>query len=159
MVKESTKFLSVSTLATLVPPGIWFSVLVPETVIHSSIHHPSIIHPPMHTCIHPLTFYSFIYSFFQCSFHPSIHSFFFLMWLILKVFIEFVTILLLFWFWSWGMWCLSSLTRDWTHTPCIGRWNLNHWTTREVPFCPLLHYLSRPYSLQHAEGTNIKKRF
>ena len=156
MVKESTKFLSVSTLATLVPPGIWFSVLVPETVIHSSIHHPSIIHPPMHTCSDIL----FIHLFFLPMFLPSFHPFFFfLMWLILKVFIEFVTILLLFWFWSWGMWCLSSLTRDWTHTPCIGRWNLNHWTTREVPFCPLLHYLSRPYSLQHAEGTNIKKRF
>ena len=27
---------------------------------------------------------------------------------------------------------LSSLTRDWTHTPCIGRQSLNHWTTREV---------------------------
>ena len=77
MVKESTKFLSVSTLASLVPPGSWFSVLVPETVIHSSTHHPSIIHPAMHACIHHLTFYSFIYSFFQCSFHPSIHSFFF----------------------------------------------------------------------------------
>ena len=28
---------------------------------------------------------------------------------------------------------LSSLTRGWTHIPCIGRWILNHWTTREVP--------------------------
>ena len=25
------------------------------------------------------------------------------------------------------------LTRDQTHTPCIGRRRLNHWTTREVP--------------------------
>ena len=31
------------------------------------------------------------------------------------------------------MWDLSSLTRDRTHTPCIGRRSLNHWTTREVP--------------------------
>jgi len=77
MVKESTKFLSVSTVASLVPPGSWFSGLVPETVIHSSTHHPSIIRPAMHACIHHLTFYSFIYSFFQCSFRPSIHSFFF----------------------------------------------------------------------------------
>ena len=30
------------------------------------------------------------------------------------------------------MWDLSSLTRDRTHTPCIGRQSLNHWTTREV---------------------------
>ena len=59
-----------------------------------------------------------------------------LMWTINTVFIEFVTILLLFFalvFWPRGMWDLSSPTRDWTHTPCIGRWSLNHWTVREVP--------------------------
>ena len=27
----------------------------------------------------------------------------------------------------------SSRTRDQTRVPCIGRWILNHWTTREVP--------------------------
>ena len=32
-----------------------------------------------------------------------------------------------------GMWDLSSLTRDQTFIPCVGRWSLNHWTTREVP--------------------------
>ena len=32
-----------------------------------------------------------------------------------------------------GMWDLSSLTRDWTHIPCIAKWILNHWTTRKVP--------------------------
>ena len=64
----------------------------------------------------------------------------FLMWtfvlFFLKVFIEFVTLLFLFYvlvFWSQGMWDLSSLTRDQTCTPCIGRRSLNHWTTREVP--------------------------
>ena len=60
----------------------------------------------------------------------------FLVWTNFKVFIEFVTILLLFYvfvFWPWGMWDLSSPTRDWTHTPCIGRQSLNHWTAREVP--------------------------
>ena len=31
------------------------------------------------------------------------------------------------------MWNLSSPSRDWTHTPCIGTWNLYHWTAREVP--------------------------
>ena len=31
------------------------------------------------------------------------------------------------------MWGLSSLTRDQTRVPCITRWILNHWTTREVP--------------------------
>ena len=32
-----------------------------------------------------------------------------------------------------GTWDLSSLTEDWTHILCIGRWILNHWTTREGP--------------------------
>ena len=36
-------------------------------------------------------------------------------------------------FWLQGTWDLSSLTRDWTRTPCIGRWSLNHWFAREVP--------------------------
>ena len=31
------------------------------------------------------------------------------------------------------MWDLSSPTRDWTCVPCIARWILNHWATREVP--------------------------
>ena len=49
------------------------------------------------------------------------------MWTIFKVFIEFVTILLLFYvlfFWPGGMWDLSSLTRDQTLTPCIERQSL-----------------------------------
>ena len=62
----------------------------------------------------------------------------FLMWTIFKVFIESVTILLLFYvlfFWPRDMWDPSSPTRDWTCTPCIGKRSLNHWTAREVPIC------------------------
>ena len=33
----------------------------------------------------------------------------------------------------WGTWDLSSLTKEWTRVPCIGRWILNHWTTRKIP--------------------------
>ena len=59
------------------------------------------------------------------------------MWTLFNIFIEFVTILLLFFyvlvFWPRGMWDLSSPTRDRTHTRCIGRWSPNHWTAREVP--------------------------
>ena len=44
----------------------------------------------------------------------------------------------------WGMWYLSSPTRDWTHNPCSGRWSLNHWTTREIwgrnLFTPAVYY-------------------
>ena len=31
-----------------------------------------------------------------------------------------------------SMWDLSSLTRDQTHVPCIGRYILDHWLSREV---------------------------
>ena len=53
-----------------------------------------------------------------------------------SLFIEFVTLLFLFYvlvFWPWGMWDLSSPTRDQTCIPCIGRQSLNLWTAREVP--------------------------
>ena len=42
---------------------------------------------------------------------------------------------------SQGMWNLSCPTRDWTHTSCLGRQSLNHWTTREAP---LLFYFEWP---------------
>ena len=54
----------------------------------------------------------------------------------LKVFLEFVTILFLFYvlvFWLRVMWDLSFPTRDWTFTPCTGRQSLNYLTAREVP--------------------------
>ena len=60
----------------------------------------------------------------------------FWIWIIFKVFIESLTILLLFYvlfFWPRGMWGLSSATRNQTHTSCTGRLSLNHWITREVP--------------------------
>ena len=31
-----------------------------------------------------------------------------------------------------GIWDPSSLIRDQSQVPCIGRWIFNHWTTREV---------------------------
>ena len=37
-----------------------------------------------------------------------------------------------------GMWDLSSSTRDRTCGPCLAKWILNHWTTREDPLCGLL---------------------
>ena len=40
---------------------------------------------------------------------------------------------LCFGFWPQDMCDLNSPTKDWTHTPCIGRWSLNPWTTRKVP--------------------------
>ena len=49
----------------------------------------------------------------------------FLIWTIFKVFIEFITILFLFYvlaFWPQGMWDLISPIRDWTH--------LLHWKAK-----------------------------
>ena len=43
-----------------------------------------------------------------------------------------------------AMWDLSSLTRDWTHIPCITRWILYHWATREVPPFLFVDNLLRP---------------
>ena len=43
-------------------------------------------------------------------------------------------------FWLWGVQDLSSLTRDWTYTLCIGRRSLNDWAVREVPRCWLLSW-------------------
>ena len=37
-------------------------------------------------------------------------------------------------FWLWGMWDLSFQNQGSNQfISCIGRWSLNHWTTREVP--------------------------
>ena len=82
--------------------------------------------------------------------------FFFLMWTIFRVFIEFVTILLLFYvlvFWPRGIWDLSSPTRDRTCTPSIGRRSLNQWTTSEVPqiITFLTMILPKAYSAQNED--------
>ena len=53
-------------------------------------------------------------------------------------------------FWQRGIWDPSSLTRDWTHTTCIGRWSLNHGTTREVPWRETLNS-----SAMHSRVTNL----
>ena len=72
-----------------------------------------------------------------------------------KVFIEFITIwLLLFMLWFLGLDAceiLSSLTRDGTHTSCIERQSLNHWTTKEVPYIALT--LIRRYTSKYPESS------
>ena len=64
-----------------------------------------------------VAFYSFFYVIFKMTF---IFSLFFLMWIIFKVFIEFVAVSFFF-FWHRGIWDLSPLTRDGTCNPYIGR--------------------------------------
>ena len=81
-----------------------------------------------------------------------------------KVFIEFVTILfpLCFMFWPRGLWDPSSPIKIQTSIFFIGRWSLNHWTTREgpgiinfpavhkkthQPFPPQTHGLIHPHGL------------
>ena len=89
--------------------------------------------------------------FFHCNFF---------MWTILKVFIEFVITLLLFFmflvfffffFLPQGLQDLCSLTRDQTFSLCIRGQSLNHWTTREVPVCFILNYLTI-HLLKHRLG-------
>ena len=70
------------------------------------------------------------------------------MWIILKIFIEFVTVFLLSYVlavWLRDVLDLSSLTRNWTYIPCVGRQSLNHWTTREVPLSALFPQSSLDY--------------
>lgn len=87
-----------------------------------------------------LTSLGTLYKWNQTIFTPNVYGNAFLkaifMWTMFKVFMGFVTISLLFFgfgFWPRGMSELISLTRDWSHTPCIGRWNFNCWTAKEVP--------------------------
>ena len=61
---------------------------------------------------------------------------FFKMWIIFKVFVEFVTILLVFYvlgFCLQGMWDLNCPARNQTCTPCARSCCLNHQPLREVP--------------------------
>ena len=105
----------------------WFQSSIPNYRILT----PGILRWNFPMLLHFQIFFFFflkIFFFFWCG------PFFF------KVFIEFVTILLLFYvlvFWPQGTWDLSSPTRGWTRTPCTGRQNLKHWTTSEVPFLDL----------------------
>ena len=58
------------------------------------------------------------------------------MWIIFKVFVEFVTILLVFYvlgFCLQGMWDLNCPARNQTCTPCARSCCLNHQPFREVP--------------------------
>ena len=71
-----------------------------------------------------------------CCLSPFSKKSFFLMWTIFKVFIEFITILLL----SYVLVFLATRhvwsqlpDQDWNLTSCIGKWSINPWITREVP--------------------------
>ena len=72
------------------------------------------------------------------------------MWAILKVFIEFVTILLLFYVLFFLGCKACGMLAPWPGIeplpPCIGRLILNHWTTREFPW---VHFFVHHSSLSH----------
>ena len=40
----------------------------------------------------------------------------------------------------------SARNKDWIRVPCIGRWILTYWTTREVPKQGLLMLIPKPHS-------------
>ena len=77
------------------------------------------------------------------------HFFLSLYWICYNI----ASVLCFWFFWPQAMCDLSSPTRDQTHTPCIGRWNLNHWTVREVPRSTFLMN-SFVHCLDHMSGTN-----
>ena len=88
----------------------------------------------------------------------SIFLRFIFMWTLLKVLIEFVQYCFCFTFWFFGCKACGILA-SWLgiepHTPCIGRWNLSHWTSREVPSWSLLVSLlwTKPRSGKFLIGT------
>ena len=85
----------------------------------------------------------------------------FLMWTIFKVFIEFVTILLLSYvlaFWLLGMWDLSSPTRHQTHAFCIERRNPERWSAREVPWSGVFGTEKGTHPFENEEVINCKKQ-
>ena len=141
----------------------WFDLLAMQGILKSLLQH----HSAKASVFWQSSFFNYkqfichfaIFCFHRCTLKMLLkkyHDIIFLHGPFFMVFIEFVKIFPLFYalfFWPWGMWDLSSPNRDRTHTPCIGRWSLNHWTTREVPLpwyfwsWSYLNYISRPSSL------------
>ena len=72
----------------------------------------------------------------------------FLMWTVLKIFIEFfLQYCFCFKFWLFGLQecgIVAPLIRDWTCTQCVERQSLNHWAIKEVP-CNYLLILCLPH--------------
>ena len=52
-----------------------------------------------------------------------------------------------------GMWDLSSLIRDWTCTPCLGRPGPNPWTARQVSACL---FLMTKYGTQKCQFVTVE---
>ena len=46
------------------------------------------------------------------------------------------------------VWLFVTPTRDQTHVPCIARWILNHWTTREAPGHCVLNQMNQYFKNQ-----------
>ena len=89
--------------------------------------------------VNPSTFSYMVLNIFWCG-------------LFLKVFIEFVTILLLFlMFWSFGPEACGILVSQSgiTFAPCVGRQSLNHWTTTEV-LSYIFSISNASYLIQHS---------
>ena len=71
--------------------------------------------------------------------------------------LQYASALCFVFFWPRCMWDFNSLTRGQTHTPCIGRQSLNHWTTREVPLRLVLKRLFSPWISDHFGSTGFHK--
>ena len=137
-----------SLQASAVDPG-WFGglcLLLPA----ASAHRRSLWHVEEWTveqqCMIVSTGVWFVFAFLKA----------FLMWTIVKslywIYYSIASVLC-FDFWPQGTWDLRSLTGDWTHPACIGRWILNLWTTREAP-----RLVFNPQAWGFPGGTVVKCR-
>ena len=100
------------------------------------IHIRMYILPFVYTCFHRQAFG--LFPLFDCCEKAACMHIKAFVWrsVVFKVFILFETMLFLSYvivYWPGDMCDLSSPTRYWTHTHCIGRRSLNHWTTKEAP--------------------------
>ena len=91
---------------------------------------------------------------------PFLKNFFFLMWTTFKVFIEFVTVMLLFFcfrFLSLRRVRPSLVARAWTRTPCVRRWSPNRWAPGGAPAFASLSEMSWHYL--HRSTIRLSKMF
>ena len=83
--------------------------------------------------------------------HPYMTTEEFLVWTIFSLYWICYSVASALVFWPRDILDLSSLIRDPTCTPCIGRWSPNHWSTREVP-------ITNFYKVENEKGCDCWKK-
>ena len=132
------------------PSHVLFSFLQPPTPVPLTA--PLYLKYPLSLCVSNLLFSSGWHFHLFISFSIKKKIFW---WPILKFLFNLLQYYFcFFFFWPRGMCNLSSLTRDWPHSPCIGSWSLNHWASWEIPGVSISENLSVCCSKAFSKGQN-----